>query len=412
MKQHCIILGAGWSGLSAALHLSHQRPNFPILLLEATAQAGGRARSLPKTLQGSDSVLDNGQHIVLNSCTSLLRLYQILNVNTDAIFLKKPLEFWVENQPFFSLGFSFASHLYHLLKFKHWLKKQCLTSEDLTVSEWLQKHQPPSFIEQFWEPVAQALMTTPIHQASTTLFAHTLQTCLNTKKLELWLPQQDLNQIFPNLALNYLTKHNKNFKVLYHQRAIKVDLNHGPSHSEQPHVVHTKTNRFKAPVLINALPFQTTQKLYPILKLPDFAFEPITTIYLHYNQPIALKYPMQHLQHRSLPWVFDRAFAHQPNLLAWVYNGFKEQAPIPEVLNVLSRVYPHLKPENCLHHKIITEKTGAFQASPAQNKLRPTVKTTLSNFFLAGEYTRNNFPTSLEGAALSGQQAAELVLGQ
>ena len=38
-----VIVGAGWAGLSAALHL--RRAGVPVQVLEAAPQAGGRARS-------------------------------------------------------------------------------------------------------------------------------------------------------------------------------------------------------------------------------------------------------------------------------------------------------------------------------------------------------------------------------
>src|SRR4051812_40963814 len=119
MKPHCIILGAGWSGLSAALHLSHQRPDFAITILEAAPSAGGRARGV----LGLSTHLDNGQHIILNSCSNLLELYKILNVNTDHLFFKLPLEFWIENRNFFSLKTFNYSKFYQLLKFKLVLRK-------------------------------------------------------------------------------------------------------------------------------------------------------------------------------------------------------------------------------------------------------------------------------------------------
>ena len=61
-----VIVGAGWAGLSAALHL--RRAGVPVQVLEAAPQAGGRARS--QTLPWPDTdgiVLDNGQHLLLGA---------------------------------------------------------------------------------------------------------------------------------------------------------------------------------------------------------------------------------------------------------------------------------------------------------------------------------------------------------
>jgi zeta-carotene desaturase len=41
---------------------------------------------------------------------------------------------------------------------------------------------------------------------------------------------------------------------------------------------------------------------------------------------------------------------------------------------------------------------------------RPNQKTPISNFFLAGSYTQQDYIDSMEGATLSGRQAAKAIL--
>jgi zeta-carotene desaturase len=42
---------------------------------------------------------------------------------------------------------------------------------------------------------------------------------------------------------------------------------------------------------------------------------------------------------------------------------------------------------------------------------RPTQATPVDNFFLAGSYTAQDYIDSMEGAVISGKQAAEAILG-
>ncbi|HNM31124.1 MAG TPA: oleate hydratase, partial [Chitinophagales bacterium] len=60
-----IIIGAGFSGLSAAYYL--QRKGLQVKILEATSHAGGRARS--DKMEGF--TLDRGVHFYHNSTTEL-----------------------------------------------------------------------------------------------------------------------------------------------------------------------------------------------------------------------------------------------------------------------------------------------------------------------------------------------------
>lgn len=68
MKPNVHIIGAGVSGLAAAVRLSNA--GFGIHLHEATPQAGGRCRSFYDA--ATDLVIDNGNHLVLSGNRSVL----------------------------------------------------------------------------------------------------------------------------------------------------------------------------------------------------------------------------------------------------------------------------------------------------------------------------------------------------
>jgi uncharacterized protein with NAD-binding domain and iron-sulfur cluster len=59
------------------------------------------------------------------------------------------------------------------------------------------------------------------------------------------------------------------------------------------------------------------------------------------------------------------------------------------------------------------ERIGAamFAAVPAAHRRRPGTRTGIRNFFLAGDWVRHDLNASMEGAALSGRLAAQAVLG-
>ena len=62
MQKTVHIIGAGISGLSAAVRLANA--NYRVHLYEATQQAGGRCRSYFDAAMGG--VIDNGNHLVLS----------------------------------------------------------------------------------------------------------------------------------------------------------------------------------------------------------------------------------------------------------------------------------------------------------------------------------------------------------
>ena len=60
--------------------------------------------------------------------------------------------------------------------------------------------------------------------------------------------------------------------------------------------------------------------------------------------------------------------------------------------------------------QIVRERRATFEATPEQNALRPGPSTALKNLFLAGDWTDTGLPATIEGSVRSGNRAADLVL--
>jgi squalene-associated FAD-dependent desaturase len=60
--------------------------------------------------------------------------------------------------------------------------------------------------------------------------------------------------------------------------------------------------------------------------------------------------------------------------------------------------------------QIVRERRATFEATPEQNALRPGASTSLKNLFLAGDWTDTGLPATIEGSVRSGDRAADLVL--
>src|SRR5688500_8493150 len=79
-KSDCLIIGAGWAGLSAALSLT--RAGKSVVLLEAAPKAGGRARAVTF----NSITIDNGQHLFLGAYQKFRQVLQWLQVEEKNIF--------------------------------------------------------------------------------------------------------------------------------------------------------------------------------------------------------------------------------------------------------------------------------------------------------------------------------------
>jgi squalene-associated FAD-dependent desaturase len=60
--------------------------------------------------------------------------------------------------------------------------------------------------------------------------------------------------------------------------------------------------------------------------------------------------------------------------------------------------------------QVVKEKRATFAATPEQDARRPAARTQWRNLFLAGDWTQNGLPATIEGALRSGETAAALAL--
>ena len=85
MAQRIAVVGAGWSGLAAALECTSR--GAEVALFEMAPAIGGRARDL----NAGDDGLDNGQHICIGAYRETLRLMASVGVAENYAFLRLPL---------------------------------------------------------------------------------------------------------------------------------------------------------------------------------------------------------------------------------------------------------------------------------------------------------------------------------
>lgn len=426
-----IIIGAGWAGLSCAFYLA--QAGHHVQVLEAAPQIGGRARGI----KFNDRIIDNGQHIGLGAYHNLRNLLRALNVDEKQLFKIMPLEILAYGQkklhlqlpnltPPFNLliGIIKARNLswcnrMQLLRFAAKVQQQNFTlAQDCSVLELLQNyHQSSDVIEQIWEPIALAAMSTDIQQASAQVFLNVLRHAFtqDASNSHWYLPAHDLSTILPTHIAQYLLAHGN--KIFCDQRVTKITI--APDQTVQ---IFSINNTWQADHIVLATPpWQTSNLLqtHPLMQticadLSKFSYEPITTIYFQFPKTINLPYPIVGMINAACHWIFDRAFAAQPDMLSAVVSGplainFSDKERFKQsVLADIQRHFPHIPQP--VQSKIICEKRAAFTCNVAIQKQRPLAKTTVKNLWLCGDYLQTGLPATLEGAVVSGKLTADSIL--
>ncbi|NEQ25555.1 MAG: 9,9'-di-cis-zeta-carotene desaturase [Microcoleus sp. SIO2G3] len=86
------------------------------------------------------------------------------------------------------------------------------------------------------------------------------------------------------------------------------------------------------------------------------------------------------------------------------------EAIAQHVLKQVHKLFPSSRELNMTWYSVVKLAQSLYRDAPGMDPYRPNQKTPISNFFLAGSYTQQDYIDSMEGATLSGRQAAKAIL--
>ena len=431
-QQPVTIIGGGWAGIAAAVHLTRNR--IPVTLVEAAAQPGGRARMV----MFDDLPVDNGQHIALGAYRNYLEVLDIIGVDESLVLSRLPLTLTVMgNETTVGLKAPGIPAPFHLLiaflraqgltksdKTKtlvHWLNLIGQTAHpDMTVTELLHaSRQAERVIHYLWTPLCIAALNTHPDIASARVFQRVLRDAFMRRRADsdILLPRYDMGRILPQPAHDWLQS--KGANILTGQRVVALETGQDRVTGIRLHDMTMQASR----VIIATNPWSCASLVEPVASLQplhqalnQFSYQPISTVYLKYKQAVLLNPTMLGLADSVTQWIFDRRITSHPKMVAAVISADGEHVRMSReelVDTVIADIkkYTPLQ-QDPVDSKIIREKRATFTATPAIEQLRPENKTALEGCWIAGDYTNTGYPATLEGAIISGKAAAmEIIKG-
>lgn len=415
------IVGGGWAGLAAAVELAAH--GVPVVLCEAARQLGGRARAV-----AWDGVsIDNGQHLLIGAYRETLRLTQRIGsahrLQRRGLRLLLP-DFALRLPPLpaplhlaagllTARGLSLAEK-YAAARFMRALQRQGFRlAADTTVDALLRQYaQPQTLIDRLWAPICIAALNTPVAEASAQVFCNVLRDSLGAHRADsdFLFHQGPLDALLPEPAARYITSHGGELRLNCKVEGIRQTAGGyrllGPEVEAQTVVVATHPARL--PALLGGLP-----ALDPVLaQVRAYRWQPIDTTWLRFAAPLRLPYPMLALGGGQSPWVFDRQDL-APGLLSVVVSAEGPHLDVDGPAwseHLIERLQPLIGPlPRLLGHKRIVEKRATYACVPDMQ--RPDNRTPLPGLYLAGDYTRGDYPATLEGAVRSGVACARMIIG-
>lgn len=88
----------------------------------------------------------------------------------------------------------------------------------------------------------------------------------------------------------------------------------------------------------------------------------------------------------------------------------KNEEIAQHVLEQVHQLFPSSRDLKVTWHSVVKLAQSLYREAPGMDPFRPAQKTPIANFFLAGSYTQQDYIDSMEGATISGKQAARAIL--
>jgi squalene-associated FAD-dependent desaturase len=426
-----IVIGGGFAGVAAAIELA--RDGHRPLLIEARPYLGGRTRSFIHESTGTE--IDNGQHLFMGCYRHTLRLLDYLGTRRFITFQDSlHVEFRDANgaRCAFRTPRHFGGSIGHaigLLRIESLPLMERIAmmrvaiaakvndvGEDEVVGDFLSRHgQSLRARKSLWHPLVIATMNTSPDRASARVFTEVLRRAFlsSARDARLGYASVGLSHLLEP-ALHRLSQSGGAVwlgrtvtNISYDGGHYAVQLSNGDTVRSRRVVSAVPSHvllRLADDSLLNGMP----------RSLP-LSTSPIVSLYLWYDRALALP-DFVALTGTQTQWVFNRDAMSRGTtsrgLISCTISAANDEQELDAPALVatadaeLRRALPELTGATLIDSLAIKERSATFEATPANERIRPATRTGLDGFVLAGDWVATGLPATIEGAVESGVRAA------
>jgi hydroxysqualene dehydroxylase len=412
MQKVAHIIGAGISGLSAAVRLANA--NFKVHVYEAMQQAGGRCRSYFDA--ATNLTIDNGNHLLLSGNRHALAYARSIGTEAGLVGPSRAqfpfvdlktgkrwqldlgdgrLPFWLfdaaRRVP--DTGLSDYVALSPLI----WSSPERLVGDAIPCKGVL--------YERLVQPLLLAALNVDPPLGSAGLAGAIVRETLlaGGHACRPLIAREGLSAVLVEPAIKLLQERGADVRFGHELRSFEMSadrvsaLKFGEETMSLP----------ASDVVVLAVPPRPAAALLPGLKTPT-EFRAIVNAHFRFDAPEDTP-PILGVIGGLVEWLF--AFPQRLSITISGADRLVDQ-PREELAQAIWRdicqaagISADMPP-----WQIVRERRATFAATPDQNALRPGPVTAFKNLFLAGDWTDTGLPATIEGSVRSGDRAADLVL--
>jgi squalene-associated FAD-dependent desaturase len=412
MAQQIHIIGAGLSGLAAAVRLAGR--GVRVTVHEAAGQAGGRCRSYHDP--ALDMVIDNGNHLLLSGNRAAL---DYLDAVGAADMLSGPDH---ALYPFVDLA-SGARWSVEINdgRLPWWIFDRTRRVPDTSPRDYLSLARllwPPAgasigevvacrgpLYERLVRPLMLAALNTEPREASAALASAILRGTLleGGGACRPLIAHGGLAAAFVDPALAFLRRHEADIRLGRRLRAVGFEAGRVVALRFGEDDIRLGDDD----VVIVAVPPGVAAALLPDLVVPT-EFRGIVNAHFKVAAPAGVA-PITGVVNATTEWLF--AFKDRLSVTVSGADRLMDVAredlardvwrEVAQVVGLDAGVLPPWQ--------IVRERRATFAAVPSETVKRPPTRTRWRNLFLAGDWTATGLPATIEGSVRSGFRAADLV---
>jgi squalene-associated FAD-dependent desaturase len=428
-----VVVGGGLAGVRAALSLADS--GAQVTLLERRLRLGG----LTWSFQRNGLSFDNGQHVFLRCCTAYLGFLDRIGAR-DAVHLQPRLDIPVLSPDGTRASIKRSSlraplHLASALaRYRHLTWEQRLrlvwpafalsrlNPEDpwldtLTFGSWLSRHgQSDVAIDRLWNLITLPTLNVQASEASLALAVKVFRTGL--------LDQADGGDVgWSTVPLTEL--HGE-----YAARALDAAgvetllgarVQHVVEHSDRGLEVVTDEHRHRADAVVVTTPPEVTQRVLPEGVLPTelgLGQSPIVNVHLVLDRQVT-DLALAAVVNSPIQFFFDRTSSSglQSGQCLSIslsaaddYISQSSSQLVGTFFAALQALLPIARTARLVDGVVTRERAATFRGTPGTAARRPSTRTAVPGLFLAGAWCATGWPATMEGAVLSGENAARAVL--
>lgn len=414
MQKTVHIIGAGISGLSAAVRLANA--NYRVHVHEATQQAGGRCRSYFDA--ATNLTIDNGNHLLLSGNHHALAYARSIGTEAGLVGPKRAQFPFVDLKTGqrwqLDLGDN-RSPLWVLDKARRVPDTGLLDYLALMPLIWAGRGKlvgdaipcKGTLYDRLVQPLLLAALNVDPPEGSAGLAGAIVRETLLAGGVACrpLIAREGLSAVLVEPAIKLLQGKGASIQFGHELRAFGMSADR---------IGELKFGDDSIPVepgdaVVLAVPPRPAAALLPGLKTPT-KFRAIVNAHFRFDPPAGLP-PLLGVVGGLVEWLF--AF---PQRLSITISGADRLVDLPreELAQAIWRdickaadITADLPP-----WQIVRERRATFEATPEQNALRPGASTGRKNLFLAGDWTDTGLPATIEGSVRSGDRAADLVLAK